>query len=148
MATQLKPQYKGVTPPISTSAPTQAELAANDALITELKRQNNYETKAETDKRGKVLEALQKITEEFVRVVSKKKNLPDSIIKEAGGKIFTYGSFRLGVFGPGKQLLSTSNTVQVQRLRNHTYRVRYRYARSCTQARRPRGFLRRLPTNP
>ena len=112
MATQVKSQFKGVTPPINTHAPTQSELTANDALIAELKRQSNYESKAETDKRGKVLEALQKITEEFVKVVSKKKNLPNSVIKEAGGKIFTYGSFRLGVFGPGERTLSSLNHCQ------------------------------------
>ena len=41
----------GVTPPISLSLPTDAELAANDALIAELKRQNNFEGTQETDKR-------------------------------------------------------------------------------------------------
>lgn len=41
----------GVTPPISTALPTAAELAANDALIEELKRQNNFETPEETQRR-------------------------------------------------------------------------------------------------
>jgi len=30
------------------------------------------------------------------------KGLPPAIINEAGGKIFTFGSYRLGVFGPGQ----------------------------------------------
>jgi len=41
----------GVTPPISLSLPTDAELAANDALVAELKRQNNFEGTEETEKR-------------------------------------------------------------------------------------------------
>lgn len=41
----------GVTPPISLSLPTEVELAANDALIAELKRQNNFEGTEETEKR-------------------------------------------------------------------------------------------------
>lgn len=41
----------GVTPPISTSLPTPAELLANDTLIAELKRQNNFEGSEETDRR-------------------------------------------------------------------------------------------------
>ncbi len=41
----------GVTPPISLSLPTDAELATNDALIAELKRQNNFEGTEETEKR-------------------------------------------------------------------------------------------------
>jgi len=41
----------GVTAPLSLNMPTEQELQANDALITELKRQNNYESPAETSKR-------------------------------------------------------------------------------------------------
>ncbi len=41
----------GVTPPISIALPTQAELAINDALVEELKRQNNFETPEETQRR-------------------------------------------------------------------------------------------------
>jgi poly(A) polymerase len=43
-------QY-GVTPPVSTTLPTEQENAVNDALIEELKKQNSFESKAETDKR-------------------------------------------------------------------------------------------------
>lgn len=45
----------GVTPPISTSLPTPAELLANDTLISELKRQNNFEGSDETERRLRVL---------------------------------------------------------------------------------------------
>jgi poly(A) polymerase len=41
----------GVTAPLSLSLPTDAELTATNALITELKRQSNYESDAETNKR-------------------------------------------------------------------------------------------------
>lgn len=43
------------------------------------------------------------MVKEFVYVVSKSKGFPDSLAKEAGGKIFTYGSYRLGVHGTGKR---------------------------------------------
>lgn len=49
-----------------------------------------------------VLGELQKITEEFVKQVYTSKNQSESIVKAAGGKVFTYGSYRLGVFGPGE----------------------------------------------
>tara|TARA_R110002060_G_scaffold53663_2_gene64334 strand:+ start:1603 stop:1830 length:228 start_codon:yes stop_codon:yes gene_type:complete len=42
---------QGVTGPLSTAMPTAQELAANDDLVTELKRQNNYESPEETAKR-------------------------------------------------------------------------------------------------
>lgn len=41
----------GVTPPISLTLPSDTERAANDALIAELKRQNNFEGSDETDRR-------------------------------------------------------------------------------------------------
>ena len=51
--------------------------------------------------RATVLESLQRITTAFVRQVSKNKGLGDAVANSAGGKIFTYGSYRLGVYGPG-----------------------------------------------
>jgi len=44
-------QQWGTTPPVSLSFPTAAELAANDALIAELKKQNNFEGMEATAKR-------------------------------------------------------------------------------------------------
>ena len=41
----------GITPPISVSFPTQLEREANDALIAELKAQNNFESPEETERR-------------------------------------------------------------------------------------------------
>jgi poly(A) polymerase len=51
-----------------------------------------------------VLASLQAITEEFVRQVSRAQGKNESTCNAAGGKIFTYGSFRLGVFGPGSDI--------------------------------------------
>ena len=50
MSTQ-QPTRWGLTPPLSVKPPTDSELKTNDALIEELKRQNNYETSDETEKR-------------------------------------------------------------------------------------------------
>ena len=41
----------GVTGPLSVALPTDAELQASTALVDELKRQNNYESVTETNKR-------------------------------------------------------------------------------------------------
>lgn len=51
-----------------------------------------------------VLTSLQTITEEFVKEVSRAQGLAEVVINSAGGKIFTYGSFRLGVYGPGSDI--------------------------------------------
>lgn len=55
--------------------------------------------------RYEVLESLQKICDEFVKKVARVKEPKSEIlIKNARGKVFTYGSFRLGVFGPGSDI--------------------------------------------
>ncbi|KAH8432217.1 polynucleotide adenylyltransferase [Aspergillus melleus] len=94
----------GVTPPISAALPTQDELAANDDLIAELKLQNNFESPTETEQRKQVLQLLQRCALEFVKLVSRKKGLSPAAVEAAGGKIFTYGSYRLGVYGPGSDI--------------------------------------------
>ncbi|KFG83336.1 Poly(A) polymerase [Metarhizium anisopliae] len=98
-------QVFGVTPPISVGLPTEAEKRASDALIEELRRQKTFESPSDTQKRYKVLESLQAICDEFVkRVAREKEPKNDVLIKNARGKVFTYGSFRLGVFGPGSDI--------------------------------------------
>ncbi|GFP60505.1 poly(A) polymerase pla1 [Trichoderma asperellum] len=92
-------QVYGVTPPISVNLPTEAEKRASDALIEELRRQKTFESP------WKVLASLQEICNEFVRKVATEKEPKNEIlIKNARGKVFTYGSFRLGVFGPGSDI--------------------------------------------
>ena len=100
MTAQPKKQW-GLTPPISTALPTPIDTAQNSAMVEELKRQNNYESPSETQKRQNTLQLLQNITVEFVKEVSRKKGFPESQVVQFGGRIFPYGSYRLGVFGPG-----------------------------------------------
>ncbi|ROW17794.1 hypothetical protein VPNG_00705 [Cytospora leucostoma] len=97
-------QY-GVTPPLSTELPKDPEKRANDALFAELKAQNTYEHATETQKREKVLQSLQSIADVFVQKVAQvvHKESP-AIQRSARGRIFTYGSYRLGVFGPGSDI--------------------------------------------
>ncbi|OLN81818.1 Poly(A) polymerase pla1 [Colletotrichum chlorophyti] len=126
MASEERPL--GVTPPISTALPTDAENQAMQALIEELRKQNTFESPADTEKRQislpsksnpgdiltnssypvtrhKVLAHLALICDEFVRRVARKREEGnDALIRDARGKIFTYGSFRLGVFGPGSDI--------------------------------------------
>jgi len=100
----------GVTPAISLALPTEDELRLNESLITELRAQNNFEAADDTDRRKKVLAQLQKVTEQFVRHVGLQKGLAPSVIESAGGKVSTFGSYRLGVYGPGMLSLSSKFT--------------------------------------
>lgn len=94
----------GVTPPISNAKPTSDEISINNDLIKTLKARGSFESEQATKKRVEVLNTLQKLAEEFVYLTSKKKNMTHGMAKDAGGKIFTYGSYRLGVYGPGSDI--------------------------------------------
>lgn len=94
----------GVTPPVSVANASALDMALNDALIKELKVRGSFESEAATKKRVEVLNTFQQLTEKFVYLASKKKNMSDGMAKDAGGKIFTFGSYRLGVYGPGSDI--------------------------------------------
>lgn len=102
MADIPKKQW-GLTPPLSDSLPEEADIQKNKDLIEELKKEKNYEAQTETEKRVETLKLLQNVTTEFVREVSRRQGFPQSQIDQLGlgGKVYPYGSYRLGVFGPG-----------------------------------------------
>ncbi|KGU06726.1 Poly(A) polymerase PAPa [Candida albicans P87] len=97
-------QAYGVTPPISVANSTPKENELNDSLIKELKSRGSFESETATKKRVEVLNILQSMTEEFVYKVSIKKNISEGMARDVGGKIFTFGSYRLGVYGPGSDI--------------------------------------------
>ncbi len=92
----------GISPPISTALPEPRDNEKTADLVEELKRENNYEGREETEKRIETLKLLNKVTQEFVRLVSRRQGLPEFQIDQFGGKVFPYGSYRLGVYGPGR----------------------------------------------
>ncbi|KAI8906641.1 Poly(A) polymerase central domain-containing protein [Powellomyces hirtus] len=94
----------GVTPPISTAEPTQKEHDATEGLVQTLKDLGLFESDEESRKRELVLGKLNSIFKEFVTRVSLRHGLPESMAEEAGGKIFTFGSYRLGVHGKGSDI--------------------------------------------
>lgn len=89
---------------MSTSLPTDLDTTKNADLIEELKRENNYEGGEETQKRIKTLQLLNKVNLDFIREVGRRQRMPQSQIDQLGGKIYPYGSYRLGVYGPGSDI--------------------------------------------
>ena len=97
--------WGGITgQPLATTMPTEHELKLQESLITELRAQNNFASAEDIEIRKQTLNRLQKIAQDFVRLVGKKKGLSQSAIDNAGGRIFTFGSYRLGVFGPSSDI--------------------------------------------
>jgi poly(A) polymerase len=96
-----QPQRWGLTPPISTALPEKDDLAQNEALINELKNQDNFEATEDTERRKQILAHFQKVVEAFVKHILTLKGNPPAVVNQSGGKVSTFGSYRLGVFGPG-----------------------------------------------
>lgn len=65
---------------------------------------NLYESREESRKREEVLGKLNDLVNKFIYKVAIKQNMPEDVAKNTGGKIFTFGSYRLGVHGPGADI--------------------------------------------
>ncbi|KAJ1980972.1 polynucleotide adenylyltransferase [Dimargaris verticillata] len=94
----------GVTRPISLEQPTAHELEVTTALLETLKAEGLYESEEESRRREIVLGKLDKMVKDFVYKVSIARNSSEADAREAGGKIFTFGSYRLGVHGAGADI--------------------------------------------
>lgn len=94
----------GVTGFLSDALPDAKEQELTTQLVDELKRNKNFESPDETKERKTVLEQLQRIATEFVKGVARKKGLSQALINETDGQIFTFGSYHLGVYGPGSDI--------------------------------------------
>jgi poly(A) polymerase len=103
MAGDTPVQY-GVTPPISTEPSSQREHDATNDMIACLKSFGQFEPEEESRKRTEVLARLSDIIQEFVRRVSLKRGMPEAVARETTGKLYTFGSYRLGVHGTGADI--------------------------------------------
>ncbi|KAI0677265.1 polymerase [Trametes maxima] len=96
--------YLGVTPPISTNESSAREKEVTSTLMEELRRQGIFESEEESKTREIVLGRLAALIKKFVRQVSLSRGLSETAANAAGGKIYTFGSYRLGVHGPGTDI--------------------------------------------
>lgn len=76
-----------------------------DELIDALQRSGFFEREEESEKREIVLGKLNGLIGEFVRLVGRQKHLPEAFLEtEAKGRLFTFGSYRLGVHQSGADI--------------------------------------------
>lgn len=94
----------GVTPPIATNGPSQREIEVTRTLVAELQLQKVFESDEESKVREVILGKLDAMVKDFVYRASLKHGLSEAISRASGGKIFTFGSYRLGVHGPGSDI--------------------------------------------
>ncbi|KAJ7958840.1 nuclear poly(a) polymerase [Quillaja saponaria] len=96
-------QY-GITKPISLAGPTEADLHRNMELEKLLVDSGLYESKEESAKREEVLSRLDQIVKSWVKQLTLQRGYTDQMVEDANALIITFGSYRLGVHGPGSDI--------------------------------------------
>ncbi|KAH9322769.1 hypothetical protein KI387_017408 [Taxus chinensis] len=94
----------GVTEPISLGGPTEVDTARTIALDKFLVNAGLYESQEDAVRREEVLGRLDQIVKIWVKKICRAKGFNEQIVHEANAKIFTFGSYRLGVHGPGADI--------------------------------------------
>ena len=99
-----KPTF-GITSPISMAEPQESDLKASVELEECLRAYDLFETEAEMQHRMDVLSNLNTTVQAWIKDVSAKK-MPKQNAELMSGKIFTFGSYRLGVHTRGQSRVS------------------------------------------
>lgn len=94
----------GITDPISHALPTAVDKEQTAALDEMLRANKLYEDEDEAKKREGVLGTLNNIVQEWVRDAAIEQGMPEHLAMDTGARIFTFGSYRLGVHGNGTDM--------------------------------------------
>ncbi|TYI71971.1 hypothetical protein E1A91_D07G026500v1 [Gossypium mustelinum] len=100
----LPPKNYGITKPISLAGPSEADIQRNTELEKFLIESGLYESKEEAAKREEVLGHISEIVKSWVKQLTRQRGYTDQMVEEANAVIFTFGSYRLGVHGPGADI--------------------------------------------
>ncbi|KAL6496993.1 Nuclear poly(A) polymerase 4 [Orobanche gracilis] len=101
---KMLPKHWGVTRPLSHAAPTEVDIQRNMALEKILVVSGLHESAEESTKREEVLDRLRKIVKDWVKELTRLRGYTDKMVEDANAVIFTFGSYRLGVHGPGADI--------------------------------------------
>ncbi|XP_021101952.1 poly(A) polymerase gamma isoform X2 [Heterocephalus glaber] len=101
---QRQQKHYGITSPISLACPKEIDHIYTQKLIDAMKPFGVFEDEEELNHRLVVLGKLNNLVKEWISDVSESKNLPPSVVATVGGKIFTFGSYRLGVHTKGADI--------------------------------------------
>ncbi|KAI3766549.1 hypothetical protein L2E82_16613 [Cichorium intybus] len=98
------PRQHGVTKPLSLAGPSEADLLRTKKLNKFLIDAGLYESKEEAAKREDVLGRIKQIVVDWVKQLTRLRGYTDQMVEDANAVIFTFGSYRLGVHGPGADI--------------------------------------------
>eukprot|EP00897_Mesotaenium_endlicherianum_P001362 jgi/Mesen1/1253/ME000129S00349 len=97
-------QYKGISEPISYAGPQEEDTQRTRFLERYLESAGLYESHEEAILREEVLGRLDQIVKTWIKNVCRERGYNDQVVADANAKIFTFGSYRLGVHQPGADI--------------------------------------------
>ncbi|OXB76140.1 UNVERIFIED_CONTAM: hypothetical protein H355_005351 [Colinus virginianus] len=102
---QNQPQrHYGITSPISLATPKDIDYIHTQKLVEAMESFGVFEDEEELNHRLVVLCKLDNLVKEWIFELGESKNLPPSVVGNVGGRIFTFGSYRLGVHTKGADI--------------------------------------------
>ena len=84
--------------------PLPDDLARTRELEATLRRRGLFEAPLESQRREQVLGRLDHLCKDWVKRCTARKGMGEQMVMEANTKLFTFGSYRLGVHGPGADI--------------------------------------------
>lgn len=99
-----QPKQLGMTSAISTAGPKPEDLERTAALEKSLVPYKVFENEQELNHRMEILAKLNGLVKQWIKDVSVSKNMPEQVADKLGGKIYTFGSYRLGVHHKGADI--------------------------------------------
>ncbi|CAB4303008.1 unnamed protein product [Prunus armeniaca] len=102
---QASARQYGVTRPISTAGPTEADIQINIELEKFLIEEAGvHESKEEATKGEQVLQRIEQIVKDWVKQLTSSRGYTELMVEDANAIIFTFGSYRLGVHHPEDEI--------------------------------------------
>jgi poly(A) polymerase len=101
---QQQPKQLGMTSAISLAAPKPEDIQRTKDLEATLEPFNVFESEQELNHRMEILAKLNTLVKQWIKDVSVGKNMPEQMAEKLGGKIYTFGSYRLGVHHRGADI--------------------------------------------
>lgn len=98
------PKIYGMTSPISLAGPKPEDVQATNDLHKTLENFNVFESETELNHRMEILAKLNTLANSFIKDLSVQQNVPAEMASKLGGRIHTFGSYRLGVHSPGADI--------------------------------------------
>lgn len=99
-----KQKTLGMTSAISLAGPKPEDLDRTKELEQTLEAYNAFESELELNHRMEILAKLNVLVKTWVKEVSFGNNIPPQMAEKMGGKIYTFGSYRLGVHHKGADI--------------------------------------------